>query len=82
MQRTFVKVSSKHQLTLPTSVSRRFPGTSCFEVNIRGDEVVLRPAHMFVKGEILRRVREKIKSLGLHEDVVEEAVSAVSKGKQ
>jgi len=81
MAARFVKLSSKNQLTLPRSVIRRFPGTRYFEIAQRGSEVVLRPAHIAVQGETLERVREKIRSLGITEAVVAEAVKSARKSK-
>lgn len=77
----YVKLSSKNQLTLPRSVVRHFPGTRYFEIAERGREVVLRPARIAVQGETLQRVREKIRGLGITEDIVSEAVRSARKAK-
>jgi hypothetical protein len=79
MAARYVKLSSKNQLTLPRSVVRHFPGTRYFEIAQRENEVVLRPARIAVQGETLERVREKIRRLGLTEDVVSEAVRSARK---
>ena len=81
MAARYIKLSSKNQLTLPRSVVRHFPGTRYFEIAERGSEVVLRPARIAVQGETLERVREKIRALGLTEDVVSEAVRSARKVK-
>ena len=74
MNKRYIKLSPKNQLTLPKSIINRFPGIQFFEIGTRENEVVLRPARMLVQGDILKRVRDKIKSLGLKEDIVTEAI--------
>jgi hypothetical protein len=74
MNKRYIKLSPKNQLTLPKSIINRFPGTQYFEIGTRENEVVLRPARMLVQGDTLKRVRDKIKSLGLKEDIVTEAI--------
>jgi hypothetical protein len=81
MAARYVKLSSKNQLTLPRSIVRHFPGTRYFEIAEREREVVLRPARIAVQGETLERVREKIRALGLTEDVVSEAVRSARRAK-
>ena len=81
MAARYVKMSSKNQLTLPRAIVRHFPGTSYFEIAERDNEVVLRPARMAVHGETLERVREKIRGLGLTENVVSDAVKSVRKAR-
>jgi len=51
-----------------------YPGTQYFEINMRENEVVLRPARMHIQGETLKNVREKIRRLGLKEDIISEAI--------
>jgi hypothetical protein len=74
MNKRYIKLSPKNQLTLPKSIINRFPGTQYFEIGTRENEVVLRPVRMVVIGETLKEVRKKIKSLGLKEDIVNEAI--------
>ncbi|MDD5674066.1 MAG: hypothetical protein PHC61_07885 [Chitinivibrionales bacterium] len=81
MATQFVKLSSKNQLTLPRSIVKHFPGMRYFEIAERNNEVVLRPARMVVHGDALERVREKIRDLGLSEEMVAEAVKSVRKAK-
>jgi hypothetical protein len=74
MNKRYIKLSPKNQLTLPKTVVNRFPGTQYFEINMRENEVVLRPARMRIQGETLKNVREKIRRLGLKEDIISEAI--------
>lgn len=75
MPGTYLKLSPKNQITLPKRITRNFPGAEYFEVTIRENEVVLRPARVSVQGDALARVRDKIKNLGLAEEIIPDAVS-------
>jgi hypothetical protein len=68
------KLTSKNQLTLPKAAVQYFPDTSYFVVEVRENALVLKPAHVQVKGQTLTAVRRKIKALGLKEDSVKDAV--------
>jgi hypothetical protein len=80
MSSKLLKLSSKNQITLPKKIVDRFPDTEYFEIETRDEEVILRPARIAVRGETLKRVREKIKKLGLTEDIIHEAIAYVRAG--
>lgn len=68
------KRTYKNQITLPADVVRDFPGVEYFDVSTRGGEIVLRPVAVVPAGERLRKVRDKIRALGLTESVVHDAI--------
>ncbi len=68
------KRTYKNQITLPKEVVKDFPGVEYFDVSARGGEIVLRPVTVAPAGERLRKVRDKIRALGLTESVVSDAV--------
>lgn len=68
------KRTYKNQITLPQEIVRDFPGIEYFDVSTRGGEIVLRPVTVAPAGEKLRKVREKVRALGLSESVVRDAV--------
>ena len=78
----YIKLSSKNQITLPRSVVKHFPGTEFFEVALADNMVTLRPAHMEVHGETLKKVRDKIKNLGLDQSIILEAIEDARKNKR
>jgi hypothetical protein len=69
------KKTSKNQITLPKAIVRQLPDVEYFDVSIRDDEVILRPAAVAGAGERLRAVRAKMQDLGLSEKDVEQAVA-------
>lgn len=68
------KKTSKNQITLPKAIVKQLPEVEYFEVSLRKGEVVLRPVEVSVPGEKVKAVRAKIRSLGLTEKVVEQAI--------
>lgn len=68
------KKTSKNQVTLPKAIVKQLPEVEYFEVSLRKGEVVLRPVEVSVPGEKVKAVRAKIRSLGLTEKVVEQAI--------
>ena len=68
------KRTYKNQLTLPQSVIKEFPGVDYFDVVAREGEIVLRPVQIQNRGESLKKVREKIRALGLTEKDVHDAI--------
>ncbi len=68
------KMTSKNQLTLPKTVVREFPGIEYFAVAVRQSEIVLSPVRIEARGEAQKRVREKIKKLGISSGDLEEAI--------
>jgi len=68
------KKTVKNQITLPKAIIDQLPETDYFEVSIRGEEIVLRPVIIEVKGTRLDKVRAKIKALGLTEKDIDAAI--------
>lgn len=68
------KKTSKNQITLPKAIVQQLPDVEYFDVSLRGDEVVLKPVVLKARDERLKIVRAKIRSLGLTEKDIEEAI--------
>lgn len=68
------KKTSKNQITLPKKLLEKLPKSDYFDIKVRGDEVVLRPVKMAPAGSTLKDVRAKMRSLGITEKDIEEAV--------
>ena len=64
----------KNQITLPKAIVEKLPNTDYFEVSLQGEEIVLKPVVIEVKGTKLERVRSKMKALGLTEKDVDAAI--------
>jgi hypothetical protein len=65
------KLTSKNQLTLPKSIVAQFSGARYFSVEAEYGRIILEP----VNTNPLGAVREKLASLGISEDEVQEAVA-------
>jgi len=68
------KKTVKNQITLPKAIVEKIPDTEYFEVTLRGEEIVLKPVYITGSNARLRRVRAKIKALGLTEKAIDEAI--------
>ncbi len=68
------KKTVKNQITLPKAIVEKIPETDYFEVSLRGEEIVLKPVRIEGSGVRLKRVRAKIKDLGLTENDIDEAI--------
>lgn len=68
------KLTAKNQISLPKAVVKNFPGIQYFDVSLRDGEIVLSPAVVTQATERLKAIRAKIKSLGLTDKAVEEAI--------
>jgi hypothetical protein len=68
------KLTAKNQISLPKAVVKNFPGVEYFDVSLRDGEIVLSPVVVARATERLKAIRAKIKSLGLTEKVVEDAI--------
>lgn len=66
------KLTSKNQITIPKALLAQLPESTHFEVTVQDGVILLRPAHL--SGDNLADVRRKMKTLGLNEDAVAEAV--------
>ena len=67
-----VKISDTNKITLPEEILRKLPPTEFFEVSLEEGAIVLRP----VTGSSLslEGIREKMKKLGLTEEMLKEAI--------
>ena len=66
------KVTSKNQITIPKKIMDQLPGTQYFEVELRDGIVTLKPLVTYDRD--LKKIRAKMKKLGLTENSVNEAV--------
>ena len=69
------KKTSKNQITLPKAIVRQLPEVDYFEVTLREGVIVLTPAVVTASDARLKAVRTKIRSLGLTEKDVENAIA-------
>jgi len=67
------KRTSKNQITIPKAIAEKFKGVEYFRVTEEGGRIILTPVTL-TEANVLERVREKIKKLGISEEEVEEAV--------
>lgn len=65
------KLTSKNQLTLPKAVTAAFPATEYYDVQKRGDEIVLRP----VNPNAADQVREKLAKAKLDSNDIAKAIA-------
>ena len=68
------KRTYKNQVTLPKEVLKDFPNVDYFDVSAREGEIVLRPVSVTPSAERLSKVRDKIRSLGLTEKDLRDAI--------
>ena len=67
------KLTSKNQLTIPKKIIEKLPDTKYFDVEIDGDIIILKPLTLYDTN--MTKIKEKMKTLGLTQDCVAEAVS-------
>ena len=67
------KLTSKNQLTIPKKIIEKMPDTKYFDVEIEGEIIVLKPLNLYDTNPA--KIKEKMKTLGLTQDCVAEAVS-------
>ncbi|PYV43457.1 MAG: AbrB family transcriptional regulator [Acidobacteria bacterium] len=68
------KKTVKNQITLPKAIVDKIPDTDYFEVSLQKGEIILKPVHIEGSTARLRRIRRKIRALGLTETDIEEAI--------
>lgn len=68
------KKTFKNQITIPKEIVQQAGDVEYYDVFYRDGEIVLKPVELRLQGEHLERIRSKIKSLGLKEDHVKDAV--------
>ncbi len=69
-----VKKTSKNQITLPKEIIKNFPQIEYFEAKVEDGRIILTPVKIVSANITLEKIREKIKSLGITEEDVKEAV--------
>ena len=68
------KRTDKNQVTLPKEVLKDFPSVDYFDVSSREGEIILRPVSVTPSAERLSKIRSKIRSLGLTDKDLQEAI--------
>lgn len=68
------KKTVKNQISLPKSIVAKLPQTDYFEVSLRGEEIVLKPVVIEATTTKLKKVRNKMKALGLTEKDIDAAI--------
>ena len=69
-----VKKTSKNQITLPKEIIKNFPQIEYFVAKVEDGKIILTPVKIVSANITLEKIREKIKSLGITEEDVKEAV--------
>ena len=64
------KLNSENQLTLPQSIVQQMDNPSYFEVTLENGKVILTPVQVLNTA----RIREKLESVGITEQDVEDAI--------
>jgi len=75
------KRTFKNQITIPKEIISKFGNVEYFDVKAKGGEIVLRPVEILPRESRLAGIRKKIKSLGLTEEDIEEAIKWARKEK-
>ncbi|MFC1522702.1 AbrB/MazE/SpoVT family DNA-binding domain-containing protein [Elusimicrobiota bacterium] len=68
------KRTYKNQITIPKEIIAFFGNVEYFDVERRGDEIVLSPVEISSRGSYLASARKKMKQLGISEKDVDSAV--------
>ena len=76
------KKTSKNQLTLPKEIVKSFPDAEYFDVSVKERKIILMPVRITPADAALEGIRDKLKKLGVTEDVVDEAVKWARKKKR
>jgi hypothetical protein len=67
-----VKKTPKNQITIPKEILDQMPDVTCFDVKWNGGVIVRKPVRFYPAG--LKRIRAKVKKLGICERSVADAV--------
>ncbi len=68
------KLTSKNQITLPKSAVMAFEGAAYYDVEVRPEGLLLRPAKIQVASNALEEARKRFKAKGFNEDTIDQAV--------
>jgi bifunctional DNA-binding transcriptional regulator/antitoxin component of YhaV-PrlF toxin-antitoxin module len=66
------KITTKNQITIPKKIIDQMPGVKYFDVELKGEIIVLKPLRTY--NTDLERIRSKMKTLELKQDSVAEAI--------
>jgi bifunctional DNA-binding transcriptional regulator/antitoxin component of YhaV-PrlF toxin-antitoxin module len=66
------KITSKNQITIPKKIVDQIPDVNYFYVEFKGGVIVLRPMRFYETD--LKKIRTKVKKLGLKQKSVAEAI--------
>jgi bifunctional DNA-binding transcriptional regulator/antitoxin component of YhaV-PrlF toxin-antitoxin module len=66
------KITVKNQITIPKKIIDQMPGVKYFDVELKGETIVLKPLRTYRTD--LEQIRSKMKTLGLNQDSVAEAI--------
>jgi hypothetical protein len=72
-----VKKTLKNRITIPKEILDQMPDVSFFDVEWKGDAIVLKPVRLYPAG--LEGIRAKVKKLGISERSVAYAVTWAKK---
>lgn len=75
------KKTSKNQLTLPRDIVKAFPDTEYFDVSVEKNRILLVPVKITRADASLEQIREKMKTLGISDNDVHDAVRWARKRK-
>ena len=67
------KRTYKNQITIPRIVIKDFPGVEYFDVQSRGQEIILKPVFLNTSDN-LEKIRDRMNQLGITEKDIEDAV--------
>ena len=66
------KKTSKNQITIPKKIVDQLPDISYFDIELKEGFIVLKPLKFYDTD--LEKIRYKVKTLGIHENTVAEAI--------
>jgi AbrB family looped-hinge helix DNA binding protein len=66
------KLTSKNQITIPKKIMDQLQGTKHFDVELKDGTIVLKPVRLYDVD--LKQIRMKMKSLGIEQNTVAEAI--------
>jgi hypothetical protein len=66
------KLTSKNQITIPKKIMDQLPEIKHFDIELIDDTIVLKPIRLYDVD--LKQIRLKMKSLGIKQDTVAEAI--------
>lgn len=66
------KLTSKNQITIPKKIMDQLPDVQHFDIELRDGAVILKPLRVYDVD--LQQIQNKIKTLGISEDTIAEAI--------